>query len=330
MPHALVIIRAESEERERLDLPYLAAEDVKLWLPSELPSAVRVTGCTAGLPTMELKLRAAQCEEALTAVRAHLHAKKHLINRRNKNDTGQYKSTRSRTIIGRVGDRVTLQVKKYTHARAALFELDGLEEHGSKYKELLPEHVTLATEELPEDHESSRRMNRAGGGGPRSSKKAKAKTDPISTEPSESRVLTSWIWLAGGVISQKQNGSLHGCTFSTTIQLSIVLIIFLLAVRREYLKARARKHRWTEEVMLLSEEMRRVLRFLESRSRWWHDRQMQWDDLDAEVADGLRAYAFRQAAMCDDIAVHFREMWAQGSAAVAADALAGLEDTVME
>lgn len=104
----------------------------------------------------------------------------------------------------------------------------------------------------------------------------------------------------------------------------------LVAVRREYLKARARKHRWTEEVMHLSEEMRRVLRYLEWRSWWWQHRQMQWEGLDAEVADGLRAYALRQAAICDATAYHFKGMWAQGGAAVAADALEGLEDTIMQ
>lgn len=250
---------------------------MKLWLPPELPVAVHVTGCTANLPTMELKLRATQCDEELNAVRAHLHAKKHLINRRNKNVTGQYKSTRSRTLIGHIGDRVTVQVKKYTHARNTMFELNGLEEHGAKFKELLPEHVTLDTEELQDDHESSRRMNRAGGGGPRSSKKAKmqAATD-AAAGPSESRVLTSWIWMASDTLSQKGDKSLHACKHSSATLLSI-LLIFLLAVRREYLKARARKHRWTEEVMLLSEEMRRVLRFLESRSRWLDSREVQWE-----------------------------------------------------
>lgn len=83
----------------------------------------------------------------------------------------------------------------------------------------------------------------------------------------------------------------------------------ILAVRREYLKARARKHRWNEEVELLKEEMRRVLRYLQWRADWWRARETRWEDLDAEVSDGLRAYAARQAAGCIAIMVHFRMKW---------------------
>lgn len=235
MPHALVLIRAEDEEHQRLGLPFPAAEAVKLWLPSELPAAVRVTGCATNLPMMELKMRAAQCEEALTGVRAQLHAKKHLINRRNKNDTGQARTTRSRTLISHVGDRVDLQVKKYKRARDALFALDGLEEHGRKFLELLPEHITLNTEEIQEDHESSRRMNRAGGGGPRSSKKVVAATDTSNpsgsskkpaTGASESKALTSWIWMAGDTLSREANRPLHACKYS--IQYSAISGVWLI------------------------------------------------------------------------------------------------------
>lgn len=108
------------------------------------------------------------------------------------------------------------------------------------------------------------------------------------------------------------------------------------AVRREYLKARARKHRWVEEVSLLTEEMRRVLRFLSWRANWWEERDTYWDGVEPDVADGLRAYALRQSASCTGIAAHFSRKWGQSDvmaardASAATSALLGLEDTIMQ
>lgn len=96
--------------------------------------------------------------------------------------------------------------------------------------------------------------------------------------------------------------------------------MFPAAVRREYLRARARKHRWTEEVALLREEMRRVLRFLQWRSEWWRLRVTAWEGLDPLVAEGLRAYGFRQAALHDQIAAVFQGHWSTEGVKIAREA----------
>lgn len=198
MPHAYSLCAAAEDECEARGLPRPLAEDAKLWFPSDLSADERHVGCDPRLPDMELQLRVAQCDEALDAVRACLHAKQHLILRRNKNVTGQCKSTRARTLIGRVGDRITTQQKRHTRAHDALLALGGLEEHAQKFQVLLTEHLTLDTEALAPDHEASRLMNRAGGGGPRSKKK----------QTGESTKVLSWIWVGG---STPQSGGLHDC-----------------------------------------------------------------------------------------------------------------------
>lgn len=68
---------------------------------------------------------------------------KHLINRHNKNVTGQKKLTCSCTIIGLVGDHIVIQFKKYTQARKVLFKLGGVEEFSVRFKVLLQEHLML-------------------------------------------------------------------------------------------------------------------------------------------------------------------------------------------
>lgn len=90
--------------------------------------------------------------------------------------------------------------------------------------------------------------------------------------------------------------------------------------------------------MLLIEEMRRVLRFLEYRSTWWKEQEVDWEGVDSTMSDRLKVYALRQAAMCDSIAAHFQRKWAETDVAAVRQAAAiaksllglGLEETIMQ
>jgi hypothetical protein len=109
------------------------------------------------------------------------------------------------------------------------------------------------------------------------------------------------------------------------------LMQLVTAVKRDYLKARARKNCWMEEVELLKEEMKRVLQFLEWRSSWWKSRRTEWDGLDNEVVNGLKAYALRQAALHESLASAFQDKWeapAVKAAREAADVDMGITDLV--
>ncbi|KAJ7623835.1 hypothetical protein DFH06DRAFT_1142681 [Mycena polygramma] len=88
------------------------------------------------------------------------------------------------------------------------------------------------------------------------------------------------------------------------------------SIRVEWARARARKDRWTEEVMLLREEMRRVLRYLDWQVRWWRDRAALRTDWSAAVGAGAHAYAMKQASWHERLAGHFQTKW--GIPAVAA------------
>jgi hypothetical protein len=67
-------------------------------------------------------------------------------------------------------------------------------------------------------------------------------------------------------------------------------------IRIEWTKARARADRWREELILLEEEMRRVLKFCEWKALWWDKRVDCGRDVAPALAEGLRAYALAQAA----------------------------------
>lgn len=55
--------------------------------------------------------------------------------------------------------------------------------------------------------------------------------------------------------------------------------------------------RWTEQVELLQEEMQRYRAFMVWKAAWWKDQASRRDCTDNALAEGLRAYAYRQYAL---------------------------------
>lgn len=84
----------------------------------------------------------------------------------------------------------------------------------------------------------------------------------------------------------------------------------MTGVRIEWAKALARKTRWTEEVELLKEEMRRVLRTLRTEERIWGERMYRkLENLPLEELAGRRSYAKRQASNHRRIREAFEQLW---------------------
>ena len=67
--------------------------------------------------------------------------------------------------------------------------------------------------------------------------------------------------------------------------------------------------RWSEEVLLLREEMRRVLAFLDWHAGWWDERQMLHEGVTSELAEGMTAYANMQAGMRRGLRTSFNCLW---------------------
>ena len=76
----------------------------------------------------------------------------------------------------------------------------------------------------------------------------------------------------------------------------------------EWAKSRARAARATEEVLLLREEMRRVIEFLRWKSEWWMSRTERQPP-DTALAEGLRAYANKQSLLQKGLSQHFQTIW---------------------
>ncbi|KAF9458780.1 hypothetical protein BDZ94DRAFT_1312961 [Collybia nuda] len=82
------------------------------------------------------------------------------------------------------------------------------------------------------------------------------------------------------------------------------------ALRIEWCKAHARAHCWQEECLLLQEEMRRVKEFLSWEEWKWIERTAKVEPrYDLFLAEGQKAYAFRQAAICVQLHAHCEVAW---------------------
>jgi hypothetical protein len=86
------------------------------------------------------------------------------------------------------------------------------------------------------------------------------------------------------------------------------LLMIRLALRAEWAMSKARAERWSEEVDLVVEEMRRVLTFLMHRSKWWLE-QASARSTEAELADGIAAYAAKQSHIMKRMALRFGVKW---------------------
>jgi hypothetical protein len=243
---------------------------------------------------MEGKLRDGQCQDALKLLWTRLHAKRYLLNHRETNVAGQRAATRSYTLVRRIGERVDAVATKYRRARLALIALRGLDAC-AEVRELKPADVQL-DEEREIDAKARKKLGSIG---------SKFRRQGPSLSSKEKYML--WIWTDRGGPGEDEVG-VHDCMWGTGYLRCILTPI--VAVRVEWSKAKARKERWEEEVDLLREEMKRVLRFLQWRALWWERRRMtRQEELSAALRAGLKAYAARQAASARQIARHFKTVW---------------------
>jgi hypothetical protein len=82
--------------------------------------------------------------------------------------------------------------------------------------------------------------------------------------------------------------------------------------------------RWSEEVLLVQEEMRRVLEYMSWFSNWWTSHAAVPSIAhDPHLTEGLAAYAAKQADLRLSLLNHFEVLWKD----VQFDVVPGMEST---
>lgn len=119
--------------------------------------------------------------------------------------------------------------------------------------------------------------------------------EPDST--SNSRYQPSWIWLV------------PSASGSRNVETTIGEDEFNKSMQVEWSKARARMRRWNEELLIIKEEMRRVIVYHKWRAAWWCERSSLREHADATILSGVSGYAHKQAAICTRMAERCAAYW---------------------
>ena len=269
-----------ASDLDAIDATLLAdrPEDVKLYLPSALPSSLRNTHCVSGLPRIEYRLRCAQAVNFLNAIRLF----RRLIRALTKKTRSHISSTqRTTTRTHGLYDRATAQqaraVSGYRTSRNAISALAPNEEFGSWKAAFL---------ELKDDDIR----------GPGYEDEKPSKSRSSKSRSSKSHFIQSWIW-----------------TTSPHVQTSIEDSDLQATVRIEWCKAQARAKRHEEEVELVVEEMRRTLAYFEWNACEWESRAttppLGGRAIDETTAAGITAYAYKQASIQREMIEVFIDDW---------------------
>ena len=123
--------------------------------------------------------------------------------------------------------------------------------------------------------------------------------DPDDSMASNSHYELSWIWLVQHMMHLSPAQS----------EMHIREDEFNQSMCVKWAKARARKMRWKEELMLIQEEMRRVIVFHRWKADWWRDRASVQTHDDQVVLSGISGYAHKQADICVCLAEQCAHHW---------------------
>ncbi|KAJ3511895.1 hypothetical protein NLJ89_g3832 [Agrocybe chaxingu] len=110
---------------------------------------------------------------------------------------------------------------------------------------------------------------------------------------SKGRYEMSWIWLVArpaDVELQKEEELNEG-------------------MRVEWAKGQARAERWEEELLIVQEEMRRVISFFRWKADWWKSQASRRQDTDPITLGGISAYAYKQADIGRQLARCCAKRW---------------------
>ena len=80
-------------------------------------------------------------------------------------------------------------------------------------------------------------------------------------------------------------------------------------MRVEWAKTHARANHWQEEVLLVQEEMQRVIAFLDWNATWWYSQGHRHSDVRDDIKAGLAAYAAHQSHLMQHLVETFAALW---------------------
>lgn len=188
-------LRKADERSAAPHSPETVAEAIQLYLPSQVPLTMKGN---PALPEFEWQLQHAQANDALNELCNHLRLQSQLWKHKTRFDVGQRPNTRSCNVIERCNAKISLDVKKYNSARAALVLLARrLNKVGwDQTMQVLRSHDVRGLESDADDG------------------KAQGKKRQLN----EGRRARSWIWETPGMTTNGNGGLHEGMILLVTIE----------------------------------------------------------------------------------------------------------------
>jgi hypothetical protein len=248
------------------------AELIKLWLPSDVPSVARPFVATAEVIEADLQYLLAEMHDCLIAIRRYRRV--HLVVRTT--FRGNYKKGKTggpeREKITDIGNKIDAARVRYQSAwhRAAALAPDG----NWKLTYQVLERADIRGPN-PDDDITDAALAR----------KRKKKSD--GTAIGHGTYQQSWIWLVALNGNDEPEDS----------------------IRVHWAKTAANAERWSEELEIILEEMRRVLAYFEWYADWWRDQIGHRNAQQEGLQQALDAHARRQEAHYLERVRRFSAAW---------------------
>ena len=122
------VVAEDDDDDDDDDLQDVAvhAYSIPLHLPSAIPANIRDACCIPGLPEKEIRLRYAQCDDALISLRKHLRIGATLFDHKmqHTSGTGNKPNTRMQTLLKNYKAKEESDKERYRQACKALLDLN--------------------------------------------------------------------------------------------------------------------------------------------------------------------------------------------------------------
>ncbi|KAL1658224.1 hypothetical protein GGF50DRAFT_67680 [Schizophyllum commune] len=278
-------------ERDTYNKAVDEVESMRLFLPFELTNTAREAVCAPGVVKTEIALCVAEAEQSLEDLRRALRLKTATNQFRQANVRHIGMATRAHTAFDKIAKRVHIAKARYRFARNCLLRLQGPGDWERRLRPLEDEDVWALNERALNAEELVERD------------RARALGHDVDWSVDDTVVLAgvlnagegsrrlSWIWYLDPGQAAVTEGNLNE------------------ALRVEFLKSKARRDRDREEILLLLEEMRRVIASLDHDAQEWVQRAHARAGCDTALADGLCSYAMEQAALRSERAAVLDSKW---------------------
>ncbi|KAL0948673.1 hypothetical protein HGRIS_010474 [Hohenbuehelia grisea] len=273
-PLASITVATETTQNPSTQALTSNVESTPLLLPSSLTTEQRAS--ISHLAAKEKDLQVAQADDSLAGIRRQRRIlySTYQFKKLNVSGTGNKPNTRVRAVFNRVNERISRLAERYRTAYQALCSLD-------------PRPTSPVTSSDPTMSTWQHRLQPLASNNIRGPGK--------ESDEKNSDYTPSWIWLVPSARPDlTPDESEHE---------------YDDAMRVEWSKTRARLERWEEEHILVQEEMRRTIQFLQWRANWWRAQGEQRLSAPAPLLSGLVSYAAKQAALLEQLKQSSLELW---------------------